>query len=314
MSSQHGIFNQKLSVCSTLLMCSAPLTPMTSHSIQAAAGPTSHNNTIALHTGFLTQALQSASTNCCLDIIKAPQGPFYHKLIKVFDNVTPEEYNTLSLLTSKDHRYCFSAKLIYHPDLSQIVAMVPYEIHEITMNNFSKHVCNLLQPFQLSDDMDVMAIVIPDFHLSLCSLHNYGGQALIPWWVSECGFSSTVTTMLCQLDFNHTTSVVTLDPVVMGGVTWVENKLIKLHISVFPNMQMDTVNQLLNLATKCLFLKIASMMEEWYNQLPPVNNSNDLPPGGPGGPGPGGLGPGGPGVPGPPRKQPSTPKPSPSRK
>jgi hypothetical protein len=87
-------------------------------------------------------------------------------------------------------------------------------------------------------------------------------------------------------------------------------------------MQMDTVDQLLNLATKRLFLKITSMMEEvqanhakirplqqasttasfpcewssllhtaykryckWYNQPPPVNNSNNLPPGGPGGPG-----------------------------
>ncbi|KAF8837999.1 hypothetical protein BDN67DRAFT_982859 [Paxillus ammoniavirescens] len=389
-----GVFGHKSNVFSTWalqLKINAPLTPMTSHSsdwiifmqsaskqgwskddfgngpvsdltalanevtppdqrlVQAAVRPTSHNNTIAPHTGFLTQALQSASANRCLDIIKALQGPFYHKL--VFDNVTPEEYNTLSLLISKDHR------LIYHPDLSQLVAMVPYEIHELAMNNFSERVHNLLQPFQLSDDMDVMAIVngnlaisdrdfevIPNFHLSLRSLHNYGGQALIPWWV----------------DFDHTTSIVTLDPVVVGDVTWVEIKSIKLHIflrgddgnfdfsgkgplcaqgSVFPNMQMDTINQLLNLATKCLFLKITSMMEEasttasfpcewssllhaayhslsntaykryckWYNQLPPINNSNDPPPGGPGGPG-------GPGVPGPSRKQPSTPKPSPSSK
>ncbi|KAF8835913.1 hypothetical protein BDN67DRAFT_984290 [Paxillus ammoniavirescens] len=156
--------------------------------------PMSHNNTIAPHTGFLTQALQSASANCCLDIIKALQGPFYHKL--VFNNVTPEEYNTLSLLISEDHRYRFSAKLIYHPDLFQLVAMVPYEIHELTMNNFYECVHNLLQPFRLSNDMDVMAIingnlaisdrdfeVIPDFCLCLCSLHNYGGQALIPWWL-----------------------------------------------------------------------------------------------------------------------------------
>ncbi|KAF8835416.1 hypothetical protein BDN67DRAFT_984642 [Paxillus ammoniavirescens] len=372
--------------------------------------PTSHNNTIVPHTGFLTQALQSVSANCCLDIIKALQGPFYHKL--VFDHVTPEEYNTLSLLISKDHRYHFSAKLIYHPDLSQLVAMVPYEIHELSMNNFSERVHDLLQPFPLFNDMDVMTIVnsnlaisdrdfevVPDFCLSLHSLHNYGGQALIPWWVGECGFSSTVTTMLRQLgaaaemapemdlalmisirekkhepppyrhalqtspklhrsDFDHTKSIVTL-----GGVTWVEIKLIKLH-SVFPNMQMDTVNQLLNLATEHLFLKITSMMEEvqtnhakicplqqastmvsfpcewssllcatyhslsdtaykqyckWYNQLPPVNNSNNLPPGGPGGPGPGGPGPGGlgpggpggPGVPSPSRKRLSTPNPAP---
>ncbi|KIJ18241.1 hypothetical protein PAXINDRAFT_9322 [Paxillus involutus ATCC 200175] len=265
------------------------------------------------------------------------------------------------------------------------------------MNNFSKCVCNLLQPFRLYDDMDVTEIVngnlaisdrdfevVPDFCLSLRSLHNYGGQALIPWWVGKCGLSSTVTTMLCQLgaaaemapemdlipklhrsDFNHTTPVVTLDPIVVGGVTWVEIKSIKLHIflrgedgnfnfsgegllcaqgSVFPNMQMDTVNQLLNLATKCLFLKITSMMEEvqanhtkihplqqasttasfpckwsslfcaaykqyckWYNQPPSINNSNDPPPGGPGGPG-------GPGVPGPSRKWPSTPEPGPSSK
>ncbi|KAF8834093.1 hypothetical protein BDN67DRAFT_1016869 [Paxillus ammoniavirescens] len=170
--------------------------------------------------------------------------------------------------------------IVFLQNLSQLVAMVPYEIHELAMNNFSEHVCDLLQPFRLSNDMDVMAIingnlaisdgdfeVVPDFRLSLCSLHNYGGQALIPWW------------------------------------------------SVFPNMQMDTVNQLLNLATKHLFLKITSMMEEWYNQLPPVNNSNDPPPGGPGGPGPGGLGPGGPGspgIPGPSRKWPSTPEPGPS--
>ncbi|KIK72220.1 hypothetical protein PAXRUDRAFT_181125 [Paxillus rubicundulus Ve08.2h10] len=186
------------------------VTPPDQCLVQAATRPTSHNNTIAPHTGFLTQALQSASTNCCLDIIKALQCPFYHKL--VFDNVTPEEYNTLSFLISEDHRYCFSAKLMYHPDLSQLVAMVPYEVHELTMNNFSERVHDLLQLFWLSDDMDVMAIVngnltisdgdfevIPDFCLSLCSLHNYGGQALIPWWVSECGFSSTVTTMLCQL-------------------------------------------------------------------------------------------------------------------
>ncbi|KAF8833495.1 hypothetical protein BDN67DRAFT_1017491 [Paxillus ammoniavirescens] len=117
--------------------------------------------------------------------------------------------------------------IVFLQNLSQLVAMVLYEIHELAMNNFSKRVCDLLQPFGLSNDMDVMAIinsnlaisdgdfkVIPDFRLSLRSLHNYGGQALIPWW------------------------------------------------SVFPNMQMDTVNQLLNLATKCLFLKITSMMEE----------------------------------------------------
>ncbi|KIJ11759.1 hypothetical protein PAXINDRAFT_15342 [Paxillus involutus ATCC 200175] len=452
MSSRHGLFNQKLSVGPTLLMCSAPSTPMTSSSdwsassnssqpsfpdsriiftqsaskqgwskddfgnvpvsdstalanevtppdkrlVQAAARPTSHNNTIAPHTGFLTQALQSASADRCLDIIKALQGPFYHKLFSqivfiVFDNVTSEEYNTLSLLVSEDHRYRFSAKLVYHPDLSQLVVMVPYEIHELAMNNFSQRVRDLLQP-----DGDFK--VVPDFRLSLRSMHNHGGQALIPWWVGECGFSSTVTTMLRQLgaatemapemdlalmisirekkrkpppyghalqtspklhrsDFDHTTSVVTLDPVVVGGVSWVK--------SVFPNMQMDTVNQLLNLATKWLFLKITSMMEEvqanhakirplqqastmasfpcewssllcaafhslsdtaykryckWYNQPPPVNNSNDPPPGGPGGsggpggPGPGGLGPGGPGVPGPSRKRPSTPEPGPSSK
>ncbi|KIJ09620.1 hypothetical protein PAXINDRAFT_17296 [Paxillus involutus ATCC 200175] len=73
-----------------------------------------------------------------------------------------------------------------------------------------------------------------------------------------------------------------LGPVVVGGVSWVEIKSIKLHVflrgedgnfdflgesplcaqgSVFPNMQMDTVNQLLNLATKRLFFKITSMME-----------------------------------------------------
>ncbi|KIJ18388.1 hypothetical protein PAXINDRAFT_8641 [Paxillus involutus ATCC 200175] len=262
------------------------VTPPDKRLVQAAVRPTSHNNTIAPHTGFLTQALQSASADHCLDIIKALQGPFYHKL--VFDNITPEEYNTLSLLVSEDHRYRFSAKPIYHPDLSQLVAMVPYEIHELAMNNFSERVRNLLQLFRLSDDMDVTEIVN--------------------------------------------------DPIVVGGVTWVEIKSIKLHVflqgdnsnfnfsgngplcaqgSASPNMQMDTVNQLLNLATKHLFLKITSMMEEWYNQPPPVNNSNDPPPGGPGGPGPGGLGPGGPGgpgVPGPSRKWPSTPKPSPSRK
>ncbi|KIJ10080.1 hypothetical protein PAXINDRAFT_16872 [Paxillus involutus ATCC 200175] len=186
------------------------VTPPDKHLVQAAARPTSHNNTIAPHTGFLTQALQSASADRCLDIIKALQGPFYHKL--VFDNVTPEEYNTLSLLVSKDHRYCFSAKLVYHPDLSQLVTMVPYEIHEPAMNNFSQCVRNLLQPFRLSDDMDVTVIVngnlaisdgdfevVPDFRLSLHSMHNHGGQALIPWWVGECGFSSTVTTMLRHL-------------------------------------------------------------------------------------------------------------------
>ncbi|KAF8835072.1 hypothetical protein BDN67DRAFT_1015889 [Paxillus ammoniavirescens] len=167
------------------------VTPPDQRLVQAAARPTSHNNTIAPHTGFLTQALQSASTDHCLDIIKALQGPFYHKL--VFNNVTPEEYNTLSLLISEDHRYRFSAKLIYHPDLSQLVAMVPYKIHELAMNNFSECVRDLLQPFWLSDDMNVMAFVnsnlaisdgdlevVPDFCLSLCSLHNYGGQPLIP--------------------------------------------------------------------------------------------------------------------------------------
>jgi hypothetical protein len=57
------------------------VTPPDQHLVQAAMRPTSHNNTIALHTGFLTQALQSASANRCLDIIKALQGPFYHKLV-----------------------------------------------------------------------------------------------------------------------------------------------------------------------------------------------------------------------------------------
>ncbi|KIJ09207.1 hypothetical protein PAXINDRAFT_17702 [Paxillus involutus ATCC 200175] len=238
------------------------------------------------------------------------------------------------------------------------------------MNNFSLRVRDLLQLFRLSNDMDVTVIinsnltisdgdfeVVPDFRLSLRSMHNHGGQALIPWWVGECGFSSTVTTMLY--------------PVVVGGVSWVEIKLIKLHVFLCGEdgnfdfsgegplcaQGMDTVNQLLNLATKQLFLKITSMMEEvqanhakirplqqasttasfpckwssllraafhslsdtaykryckWYNQLPPVNNSNDPPPGGPGGPG--GPGPGGPGVPGPSRKRPSTPKPVPSSK
>jgi hypothetical protein len=90
--------------------------------------------------------------------------------------------------------------------------MVPYKIHELAMNNFSQRVRDLLQPFRLSDDMDVTVIVngnlaisdgdfkvVPDFRLSLRSMHNHGGQALIPWWVGECGFSSTVTTMLRQL-------------------------------------------------------------------------------------------------------------------
>ncbi|KIJ10199.1 hypothetical protein PAXINDRAFT_16770 [Paxillus involutus ATCC 200175] len=259
-----------------------PTPPHQTSIIQAAARPTSHNNTIAPHTGFLTQALQSASADRCLDIIKALQGPFYHKL--VFDNITPEEYNTLSLLVFEDHRYRFSAKLVYHPDLSQLVMMVPYEIHKLAMNNFSQRVHDLLQPFRLSNDMDVTVIVngnlaisdrdfevVPDFHLSLRSMHNHGGQALIPWWVGKCGFSSTVTTMLRQLgaaaemapemdltlvisirekkhkpppcghvlrtspklhrsDFNHTTSVIMLDSIIVGGVSWVEIKSIKLHV------------------------------------------------------------------------------------
>ncbi|KAF8835073.1 hypothetical protein BDN67DRAFT_1015890 [Paxillus ammoniavirescens] len=162
-------------------------------------------------------------------------------------------------------------------------------------------------------------------------------------------------------DFDHTTSVVTLDPILVGGdngnFDYSGEGLLCAQGSVFPNMQMDTINQLLNLATKHLFLKITSMMEEvqanrakihplqqastmasfpcewssllratyhslsdttykqyckWYNQLLPVNNSNDLPPGGPGGLGPGG--PGGPSVPSPSRKRPSTPEPDPSSK
>ncbi|KIJ19288.1 hypothetical protein PAXINDRAFT_7788 [Paxillus involutus ATCC 200175] len=440
MSSRHGLFNRKLSVGPTLLMCSALSTPMTSSSDWSASSDSSQPSFPDSRIIFMQSAskqewskddfgnvpvsdstvlanevtppdkrlVQAAARPVCGPLLRTLVSLLKHfnlpaqitawtssKLFKVFDNVTPKEYNTLSLLISKDHRYCFYAKLVYHPDLSQLVVMVPYEIHELAMNNFSQCVHNLLQPFWLSNDMDVTVIVngnlaisdrdfevVPDFRLSLCSMHNHGEQALIPWWVCKCGFSLTVTTMLRQLgaaaemapemdltlmisirekkrkplpyghalrtspklhcsDFDHTTSVVTLDPVVVGGVSWVEIKLIKLHVflrgedgninfsgegplcaqgSVFPNMQMDTVNQLLNLATKWLFLKITSMMEEWYNQPLPVNNSNNPPPGGPGGPGgpgPGGLGPGGPGgpgVPGPSRKWPSTPEPSPSSK
>jgi hypothetical protein len=96
------------------------VTPPDKRLVQAAARPTSHNNTIAPHTGFLTQALQSASADRCLDIIKALQGPFYHKLVSQIVFIVPIFINCRRFSTTLH----LKNTTLYHSSYPRITGIV----------------------------------------------------------------------------------------------------------------------------------------------------------------------------------------------
>lgn len=122
-----------------------------------------------------------------------------------------------SLISSKNHPpHTRTIRVVYHPNLKRLVAMPPYEIHEIAITNFVKRVNVMLQNVSLYDDDDITldvstnlalgdegdseetAVVIPDFHLDLRSRNHAGGRR-IPLWVGEVGFSSRMSLLKRQL-------------------------------------------------------------------------------------------------------------------
>ena len=91
--------------------------------------------------------------------------------------------------------------------------MAPYAIHEAPIRHFSKCVDKMLSKLSLDDDDNITMelhtnlviednavnnLIIPDFHLNLCSRCN-SRSPLVPLWVGEIGFSSGVSLMKHQL-------------------------------------------------------------------------------------------------------------------
>lgn len=91
--------------------------------------------------------------------------------------------------------------------------MASYAIHEAPIRHFSKCVDKMLSRLSLDDDDDVTMevhtnlaieddaannLIIPDFHLDLCSRRNSRSPS-VPLWVGEVGFSSGVSLMRHQL-------------------------------------------------------------------------------------------------------------------
>lgn len=83
-------------------------------------------------------------------------------------------------------------RLLYIPDLCQLVAMVCYEIHEVLIQHFNDLIGNFLSSISLKNNCHVMpkthvnlavhsgeTIVIPDLHLDLCLCYNCG-QHTVP--------------------------------------------------------------------------------------------------------------------------------------
>ncbi|KAI9568080.1 hypothetical protein HD554DRAFT_2102825 [Boletus coccyginus] len=106
-------------------------------------------------------------------------------LLQVFDNVTPEEFNFISMLPAEDRCHQSIVKLVYLSNSHQLIAMAPYAIHEAPIHHFSKCVDKMLSRLSLDDDDDITMevhtnltieddaannLIIPDFYLDLCSL------------------------------------------------------------------------------------------------------------------------------------------------
>ena len=106
-----------------------------------------------------------------------------------------------------------SIRLVYLSNSHQLVAMAPYAIHEAPIHHFSKRIDKMLSKLSLDDDNDVTMelhtnlaiednavnnLIIPDFHLDLCS-HRNSRSPSVPLWVGEIGFSSGVLLMKHQL-------------------------------------------------------------------------------------------------------------------
>ncbi|KAF8431199.1 hypothetical protein L210DRAFT_869985 [Boletus edulis BED1] len=166
------------------------------------------------------------------------------------------------------------------------------------------------------------SVLVPDFHLDLRPRHPPCSRA-VPIWVGECGFTSSkrklqrqlelATTMVPELDFavmvfirkaacrlpsydhellplsrsDFTPSMPprpnSLDPVVVGGITWLTVKSVNFHVflrgadgkfnfkeggslyaqgKLFPHQQMDGVDHVLNSVVSRLILQFAQTMEK----------------------------------------------------
>jgi hypothetical protein len=90
--------------------------------------------------------------------------------------------------------------------------MSPYEIHEAPIRHFSKHIEEALRTHALNTDDEIACevhhnttickgptVVIPDFMLDLRLMHCIALEP-IPLWIRECGFSSTQSHMVYQLN------------------------------------------------------------------------------------------------------------------
>ena len=106
-----------------------------------------------------------------------------------------------------------SIRLVYLSDSHQLIAMAPYTIHEAPIHHFSKHINKMLSKLSLDDDNNVTMelhtnlaieddavnnLIIPNFHLDLCS-HCNSRSPSVPLWIGEIGFSSGVSLMKHQL-------------------------------------------------------------------------------------------------------------------
>ena len=92
-----------------------------------------------------------------------------------------------------------SIRLVYLSNSHQLIAMAPYTIHEAPIHHFSKRIDKMLSKLSLDDDDDVTMelhtnlaieddavnnLIIPDFHLNLCSRCNSRSPS-VPLWLER---------------------------------------------------------------------------------------------------------------------------------
>ncbi|KAI6096292.1 hypothetical protein EV401DRAFT_2083147 [Pisolithus croceorrhizus] len=94
-----------------------------------------------------------SSFNCCLTIIQALQAPLVD--LQVFDSVTSTEFNKIMALSAENREYRISVKLVHLPHLNQLIAMLPFVIHKVPIQQFTKCINLFLCQNDLSlEDVD----------------------------------------------------------------------------------------------------------------------------------------------------------------
>ncbi|KAI6100743.1 hypothetical protein EDD16DRAFT_1714002 [Pisolithus croceorrhizus] len=119
-----------------------------------------------------------SSFNRCLTIIQALRAPLVD--LQVFDGVTSTEFNQIVALSTENREYWTSAKLVHLPHLHQLIAMPPFVIHEIPIQQFAKRINLFLSRNGLSlEDVDGDDNLIT-LHTNLLVLDGRATTVIIP--------------------------------------------------------------------------------------------------------------------------------------